>query len=149
MPAPALTTPDVQIFGITYRPGAMVPATLAPEPDTLRTAAGDLPAADLWSHGVIVTERPSSAPWAAPAAENFRYTRLWRPRAIIRLPRDRPPVPELVSAALPRSVAAHAVARPGAGRDRRPAAPQRPTGHQLQLSRPTADLRSSPPTELR
>ena len=149
LPAPALTTPDVQIFGITYRPGAMVPATLAPEPDTLRTAAGDLPAADLWSHGVIVTERPSSAPWAAPAAENFRYTRLWRPRAIIRLPRDRPPVPELVSAALPRSVAAHAVARPGAGRDRRPAAPQRPTGHQLQLSRPTADLRSSPPTELR
>jgi hypothetical protein len=137
------------MFGITYRPGAMVPATLAPESDMLRTAAGDMPAADLWSHGVVVTEQTSSPPWAAPAAETFRYTRLWRPRPIVRLPRDRPPLPELVSIPLPRSVAAHAIARPGAGRDRRPPAAQRPTGHQLQLPRPTADLRSAPPTELR
>jgi hypothetical protein len=137
LPAPLLSVPSLQSFAVGFRPGAMVPATLAPGPDMLRTANGDIPATELWSRSAVFTEVHGPAPWTAPAAENFRYARVFRSRSAARA--VRPPVTKLPATA----AVVHPIGRPAPARIPAPAR-TRPTGHQLQLPKPTAGLRATP-----
>jgi hypothetical protein len=144
LPAPMLAAPSLNSFAIAFRPGAMVPATLADQPDTLRTADGKVPAADLWTRGVVIIELPGLAPWPAPAAENFRYARVFKARPVVRT--MHPPIARLdLQAALRNPIGHPAMVgkMPPRGRPL-----SRQFGHQIQLARPTAGLRNPQPTAM-
>jgi hypothetical protein len=146
LPAPVLPAPSLQSFGVGYRPGAMVPATLVPGTGLVRTAAGTVSAADLWARGVVITALPLALPLPAPAPELFRYAQVFKPRTVVRVARA------MAAAPGPRSPSAHPSARPVPPRDPaqpirpRTTGPTAPSGHQIQLPRPTAGLRLSSTT---
>ena len=70
----------LQVVGVIYRPGAMEPATLAAAPDLLHTAAGNVLASALWVRATVITELTGVARWPIPAAANFRYAQVYKPR---------------------------------------------------------------------
>jgi peptidoglycan-N-acetylglucosamine deacetylase len=149
LPAPVLPAPSLQSFAVGFRPGAMVPATLVPGTGMLRTAGGNVPAAALWARGVVITALPLAAQLPAPAAELFHYARVFKQRTVVRVARA------VATAPGPRNPIAQPNARPATPRDPaqpirpRTTVPSAPSGHQIQLPRPTAGLRNSSPAELR
>jgi peptidoglycan/xylan/chitin deacetylase (PgdA/CDA1 family) len=143
LPEPVLAVPSLQSFGMTRRPGALVPIAPVPGAERLRTADGEVPvpAGALWQHGVRLSALPGIELLPAPAAENFRYTRVWRPHAVIRVARKPIPRKDLAPAALPKGGVPPSTARATTVKDpNQPAARTPPTGHQIQLPRPPAGV---------
>jgi peptidoglycan-N-acetylglucosamine deacetylase len=150
LPAPTSGAPSLGSFAVGFRPGAMVPATLAGQPDTLRTADGEVSASELWTRGVVIIERPGLTPWTVPAAEIFRYARVFKPRPTVRTIRT--PVARLdLPPALRNPVGHPAAVKKPAPRGRQVGTPlgSQQFGHQIQLANPSAGWRNPQPTTLR
>src|SRR6185312_1559084 len=73
---PELVTPSPQSFGVTDTPGSLVPVALESVHDAEGTAP--VPAA-VWPHAVTMKVDTATEVLPAPAAETFRYSRVWRP----------------------------------------------------------------------
>lgn len=144
LPEPVLTAPSLLSLGVAGRPGARVAIALMPGTDRLRASDGDVPvpAIALWPHGVKLSALPETDVLPAPAAENFRYPRVWRPRAIVRVahkpaaPKDTALTPSPKGGVPPATARATTTVKNLS----QPTARTRPTGHQIQLPRPPADV---------
>jgi peptidoglycan-N-acetylglucosamine deacetylase len=145
LPEPVLTAPSLQSLGVTGRPGALVPIASMPGADKLGMAADGavpVPAMSLWPRGVRLSALPETEVLPAPAAENFRYSRIWRPRAVVRIARKPVTQKDVAPAPSPRGgVPSSTAARANTVKDvSQPTARTRPTGHQIQLPKPPAGL---------
>jgi peptidoglycan-N-acetylglucosamine deacetylase len=111
LPEPVLAAPGMGNFGIADPADPAAPGAVALSPRSLQFTAA--PSADLLP---------------APDASNFRYWRMDKPRRAARiLPRPAAPAAKDTTGSITRSTA--------------PASrPARPSGHQLQLPKPTAGL---------
>jgi peptidoglycan/xylan/chitin deacetylase (PgdA/CDA1 family) len=127
---------------VTGRPGARVPAAPVPRAENLRTGDGGVPAMARWPRGVRLSALPETEVLPVPAAENFRYSRIWRQRAVVRVarkpaaPKDAAPAPSPKGVVPPAPVRATTTVKDL----NQPAARTRPTGHQIQLPKPPAGL---------
>ena len=142
LPEPVLTAPSLQSLGVTGRPGALVPIVPMLGAEKLGKANEDVPAIALWPHGVRLSALPETEVLPAPAAENFRYARVWRQPAVVRIarkpvaPKDVAPTPSPKGAVPPSPVRATTTVKDLS----QPTARTRPTGHQIQLPRPPAGV---------
>ncbi len=161
LPAPALSAPGIQSFGIANASGAYEYGVA--HADRLRAGDHDieLPSKALWRHGVRLVSVSSAKLLPAPDASNFHYSRVWKPHqtlvrrklgthrrkltASTRLPKTASPKHHATSksvssksvshkSVLPKRASSHTSKNHTAPR------PSRPVGHQLQLPKPTASL---------
>jgi peptidoglycan/xylan/chitin deacetylase (PgdA/CDA1 family) len=140
LPEPVLEAPNPRNFGIaspvddTY-PGRSKSRSLDPE--------APLPSIVLWPRGVrlVALDPPVTTP--APAAENFRYSRVWQARTgpTRAVPRKHQKKDVATSAAVGShgQPASTTSPRPKTAKDPNRQL-QRPTGHQFQPSRPAASV---------
>jgi peptidoglycan-N-acetylglucosamine deacetylase len=138
MPQPVLEAPNPRNFGIAD-PSGTYPQSV---PDRLRGGDREVPLSPivLLPRGIklVALYPPQTLP--APAADNFRYTRVWVPRSSVRAvrkPISKKPV-TATSAVSPKTPAL-----PPAARSNQPPRPPKPMGHQIQLPpKPTAGAAS-------
>ena len=139
MPEPVLEAPNPRNFGIadptgTYPHGGS---------DRLRGVDRDvqLPPIVLWPRGIKLVALSPAVMLPAPAAENFHYARVWKPRsALLRTARRSHAKKDATTASSVSSTGAPTSAvRARPARDpNQPPRPQRPVGHQFQTSNPAA-----------
>jgi peptidoglycan/xylan/chitin deacetylase (PgdA/CDA1 family) len=152
-PDPVLEAPSPQNFGITD-PSGTYPRSTADRSRSL-DRDGALAPIVLWPHGVklVALSPPQMLP--APAPETFRYTHVWRPHPPISHSSRKPVVAAksapagksalerlLGRGASPKGVVVSHSASKAAKDPHAPPRPPRPTGHQIQLPKPTADASS-------
>jgi peptidoglycan-N-acetylglucosamine deacetylase len=97
MPKPVLEAPNPHNFGVADSSGRY-PQTI---PDRLRGGDRDvpLPSIVLWPHSVMLVALSPAQMLPVPAADEFRYTRVWKPRSLMRsvrkplVIRRKPPTP--------------------------------------------------------
>ena len=153
--AAALQAPSVTSFGAETADD-MIPVTLVSTPEPLRGADGEVATPALWPEEVLtIAAFPEIEVLPAPAADNFRYTGINRIRAQ-RKDKRRPnrEITNSTNADVTGSVRNNGSREPKAGKAHsgnrspkarsadRPARPgsNDPIGHQIQLTRPQANL---------
>jgi peptidoglycan/xylan/chitin deacetylase (PgdA/CDA1 family) len=143
---PALEAPSPQNFGASAGVGASVPVALVTTPPDLQIedVLGPTQPTSVWPDSVKTSTLPDAEVLPAPAQENFRYARAWRPRnAITRFARkvERKQLAFTAAPKGPTPTAPHSTAPKD---NQRPTARTRPAGHQIQLPKPTADAPARP-----
>jgi peptidoglycan/xylan/chitin deacetylase (PgdA/CDA1 family) len=137
LPQPVLDAPNPKNFGIVDPAGAVTLSNFGPGAEKARTAddGAPLPAIALWPRSLRLVARLSAETLPAPAVENFRYTRIWKP--FVR-PARKPAPKQAVATSpnAPRGPSATA-ARASTARIGNPVPPRplpqppRPGGHQI------------------
>ena len=137
---PVLLAPSVQNFGIADPAGVYTRGIPGPTGDRLRADDRNvpLPAMSLLPHSARLVALSSAESLPAPAAENFRYTVVWKPHNValsVRKPLPKKKPPATASSATIKDTTGSITRSSSAPR------PPKPTGHQLQLPpKPTAGL---------
>jgi peptidoglycan/xylan/chitin deacetylase (PgdA/CDA1 family) len=141
LPEPVLEAPNPRNFGIadpsgTYPHGGS---------DRLRGVDRDvpLPPIVLWPRGIRLVALSPAVMLPAPAAENFRYARVWKPRSAVRAARKSHAKKDVAatSSVPPNGTTTSAAPRAKSAKDpNQPPRPQRPIGHQFQPQKPAAGV---------
>ena len=155
LPGPVLEVPNRQIFASATARVKMVPVALSTTAERPRSGEEDppSPAVALWPRGVKVVSLSDPEALPVPAAENFRYSRVWRVRSAERAVHKPPAKKHVVAAASRRDGLSMSRGADGLAPPARTSTPnsnlpatfrQRPSGHQIQLPKPTAGLYGLP-----
>jgi peptidoglycan-N-acetylglucosamine deacetylase len=137
LPEPVLVAPNPKNFGIVDAVDTGTPTSFVPGPGKPRTAdAGmPLPQMALWPHSLRLVARSPAELMPAPAAENFRYTRVWRaPVHIAQKPGPKKTVASTGSTPRAPKILPATAARASAAREANPVPPRslpRQSGHQI------------------
>ena len=141
MPAPALDAPNPRNFGIAD-PSGTYPQSV---PDRLRGGDREVPLAPivLWPNSVKLVALLPPQMLPAPAADTFRYTRVWKPRSLmrsVRKPIARKPRPAVTAGVPPPQPTTVSVSTiPHSTRTAIPPRPPQPIGHRTELPKPAAE----------